>query len=259
MRQFVLPDEYIGSGPITLTGEEYRYLTRVLRMGPGQMFNGVNQDGRKFILTINAMDEISLTADCVEVVDERDAKEDMPEIILIQCLPKGKKLEMIIRQAVEAGVGMVIPVQSEYSVPVIKEDRSAFKNERLKKIAVEAAQQSGNKGVPTILSPVKMKELPELLQKLGKNSGQKLFFHQEPLANWSLHRYLIADTESVIIFIGPEGGFSEKETDFLLASGFYPVYLGDNILRTETAAIYALGAVKTILLERKEWKAYCLE
>ena len=56
------------------------------------------------------------------------------------------------------------------------------------------------------------------------------------------------------ILIGPEGGLSEKETDFLLASGFFPVYLGENVLRTETAAIYAQGAVKTILLEKEKWK-----
>jgi 16S rRNA (uracil1498-N3)-methyltransferase len=47
---------------------------------------------------------------------------------------------------------------------------------------------------------------------------------------------------------------SPSETDFLLATGFHPVYLGDNVLRTETAAIYALGAVNTILLEKNEWK-----
>ena len=58
---------------------------------------------------------------------------------------------------------------------------------------------------------------------------------------------------SIALFIGPEGGLSSKETDYLMSLGFVPVFLGNNILRSETAAIYAVACVRIILQENTEW------
>jgi 16S rRNA (uracil1498-N3)-methyltransferase len=203
-------------------------------------------------MTITETGKDFLKADC-RPSDEGPEKHKSTDTILIQCLPKGKKLDMIVRQAVEAGVRLILPVESEYSVSVIREERNKSKLSRLNAIAEEAAKQSGNRGVTEILPPVKMEKLPETLTELGVE-GIKLFFHQEQLEKGTIHRYLNDDANTVCILIGPEGGLSPSETDFLLATGFHPVYLGDNVLRTETAAIYALGAVNTILLEKNEWK-----
>ena len=257
MRQFVLPPDFSGAGTIKITGADSKYILKVLRLSVGDSFPAVDRQGLRYSLEITETGNESFTAACkpvtVSAASSRQKKPGRTRLVLLQCLPKGKKLELIVRQAVEAGVNLIIPVESVHSVAVIKEDRSAKKAERLRKIAEEAAQQSGNAGVPKILPAVKLPELPKLLEKEGLNS-LKLFFHQERLAKDSLHGYLNRNPESICIFIGPEGGFSVEETDFLLATGFYPVYLGENVLRTETAAIYALGAVKTILLEKDEWK-----
>ena len=257
MRQFVLPPDYSGDGTIKISGADSKYILKVLRLSTGDIFPAVDRRGLRYSLEITSADNESFTAACrpvtVSAASPRPAKKHKTRTVLLQCLPKGKKLELIVRQAVEAGVDLIIPVESVHSVAVIKEDRSARKADRLRKIAEEAAQQSGNAGVPEILPAVKLPELPGILEKEGiKNL--KLFFHQERLAKDSLHGYLNNYPESVCILIGPEGGFSVEETEFLLATGFYPVYLGENVLRTETAAIYALGAVKTILLEKDEWK-----
>jgi len=249
MRQFVLPDNCIGKDEIKLTGENSRYLLKVLRLKIGSEFAAVDRSGRRYTLSIIEEGENYLKAGCRLMEEQISTGADL---VLLQCLPKGKKLEMIVRQSVEAGVKMIIPVESENTVPVIKEERSGKKQQRLQKIAAEAAQQSGNRGIPEILPAVEIRDLPEILKQQGID-GVKLFFHQDRLAKASLHRYLYDCPASVSIMIGPEGGISPAETDFLLASGFYPVYLGENVLRTETAAIYALGAVKTILLEKEEW------
>lgn len=254
MRQFILPDGCTGESEIKLTGADSKYLLKVLRLKTGAEVPAVDKAGKPYLLTITEEGADYLKASLHEAEAETGRKTPAAGtgIILIQCLPKGKKLEMIVRQAVEAGVRMIIPVESENTVPVIKDERSGKKQQRLQKIAAEAAQQSGNRGIPEILTPSPIRELPELLQRNGID-GAKLFFHQDQLAKGSLHRYLYDSPQSVSILIGPEGGISPAETDFLLASGFYPVYLGENVLRTETAAIYALGAVKTILLEKDEW------
>jgi len=262
MRQFVLPSNYKGDGSIRISGADSKYILKVLRLDEGDSFPAVDHQGLRYSLRITETGADYFSAVCnpvtVSTGPMRTAKPRKTKIILLQCLPKGKKLELIVRQAVEAGVGLIIPVESVHSVAVIKDDRSGKKTERLRKIAEEAAQQSGNAGVPEIIPAVKLPVLPKLLEEQEIN-GLKLFFHQERLEKDSLHGYLNSGHESICILIGPEGGLSEDETDFLLATGFHPVYLGENVLRTETAAIYALGAVKTILLEKDEWKTDILE
>jgi 16S rRNA (uracil1498-N3)-methyltransferase len=84
-------------------------------------------------------------------------------------------------------------------------------------------------------------------------AGPGLFFHQHPLEQSALHRYLSHYPSDVAVAIGPEGGFSDAEIELLRSAGFSPVYLHTNILRGETAAVYALGAVQTILTERRFW------
>ena len=264
MRQFVLPPGYDGESTVRISGSDSKYILKVLRLGAGSSFPAVDHAGRRYTLKITETETGSgggwFSAECRPAGSqpqtegcENTAEKTSPDIILIQCLPKGKKLETIVRQAVEAGTAHIIPVESAFSIARISDDRNDKKTARLNKIAEEAAQQSGNSGVPEIHEAVKMSQLPAFLEQAGIN-GIKLFFHQERLEKGSLHGYLNSGSSSICILIGPEGGLSAAETDFLLASGFYPVYLGENILRTETAAIYALGAVKTILLENDEWK-----
>lgn len=257
MRQFVLPSGWGGDGSLKITGADSKYILKVLRLGPGDSFPAVDHQGLRYSLEITETGPDYFKAACRPVTVStgrlRPEKQHKTKIILLQCLPKGKKLETIVRQAVEAGADLIIPIESTHSVAVIKDDRNGRKTDRLKKIAEEAAQQSGNAGVPEIHSAIKLPALPRALSEMGI-TGLKLFFHQERLEKDSLHGYLNSAPESVCVLIGPEGGISPEETDFLLATGFHPVYLGENVLRTETAAIYALAAVKTILLENKEWK-----
>jgi 16S rRNA (uracil1498-N3)-methyltransferase len=98
--------------------------------------------------------------------------------------------------------------------------------------------------------------LAEIPDDFGKPlEGKKLgiFFHQNPLAISSLHGYLSSIPDEIALVIGPEGGFSDEETGFLMQSGFVPAYLGHRVLRTETAPVFAAAAVRIILLERERW------
>jgi 16S rRNA (uracil1498-N3)-methyltransferase len=81
-----------------------------------------------------------------------------------------------------------------------------------------------------------------------------LLFHQIPLANESLHGYLDTGPELVVLAIGPEGGFSAAEASRFLEAGFKPLTIGEAVLRTETAALYAAAAIRIILLERNSWE-----
>jgi 16S rRNA (uracil1498-N3)-methyltransferase len=161
-------------------------------------------------------------------------------------------MDLIVRQAVEAGISWIVPVESERSVPMAGDFTA--KRDRWMRIAREALQQSGNPLLPEIREPLPLREA---VREPGVAGGIGLFFHQERLSKDSLHGALAGlagdGSAHVSLLIGPEGGLSDDEVEFLKGAGFRPVFLGDTVLRTETAAVYAIAAVKTLLWERDEW------
>jgi 16S rRNA (uracil1498-N3)-methyltransferase len=144
-------------------------------------------------------------------------------------------------------VERIVLVLSEHSQ--VRPDEKDARVPRLQKVAREALQQSGAPRLPGI-------EGPRSLSSVAQGAAEwdtALFFHEQPRGGAALHMLLAGMPRSVAILIGPEGGLSEDEAARLQSAGFHPVYLGGSILRVETAAVYALGAVKTILQERDAW------
>ena len=248
MKQFVLPDSVDGSDTIEITGEDYHYLTRVLRKRPGERFRGTRPDGR----AVSIVFKTDSGKNCVLEIANRlgGGPADRLEISLFQCLPKARKMDLIIRQATETGVAAIIPVCSAHSVPRIREENVDKKLQRWRRIARQAMQQSGCPVLPEICPPVGFDEFPRAWGETASPSDVSLFFHQEPLDGPSFHNLFDGAPGRVGICIGPEGGGSEEEVSTLLQSGFQPVYIKTNVLRTETAALYAIAAVQTVLLEK---------
>jgi 16S rRNA (uracil1498-N3)-methyltransferase len=160
-------------------------------------------------------------------------------------------MDLIVRQAVEAGVRSILPVVSARTVA--EPSDPARKLARWRRIAREALQQSGNPRLPVIGEPVSL----TAAAALDRRGGIGLLFHQERIGEGSLHAALAGGSEAfmngVHVFIGPEGGLAADEVEILRAAGFHPVFLGDAVLRTETAALYAVASVMTILRERDTW------
>jgi 16S rRNA (uracil1498-N3)-methyltransferase len=257
MRHYVLPADYDGSGSLELSREETRYLTRVLRMRPGEKFIGVDSHGNPVSIWLKATEPgrsvLEITHDTSHSRPASSQKTGAA-ITLFQCIPKAGKMDLIVRQAVEAGVERIVPVLSEYAVPRIDADGSKKKRERWLRIARQAMQQSGRKTIPHIASPLEISKLPGFWGEISGSSDVCLLFHEKPVETMSLHRLLLSGPSAVGICIGPEGGFSESEAESLLHSGLQPVYINTNVLRTETAALYAVAAVQTVILEKDSWK-----
>jgi len=172
---------------------------------------------------------------------------ELPVITLLQCLPKPGKMDLIVRQAAEAGVSRIVPLLSEHALDT--GGRDAARMARWRRICREALQQSGNPRLVVIEEPV---SLPGVCADPG-DWGTAIFFHEEPLEKRSLHEMLAQERRAVSILVGPEGGLAPGEVSLLRQRGFQPAWLGHAVLRVETAAIYAIGAVKTILQEREAW------
>lgn len=251
MKQFILPESFNNQKEFKLFGNDFHYLCHVIRKKAGDSFKGLDTNGNQWQISIK---EIGKDSCLLSLEAEKSLKKDNTICLtLVQCLPKGKKMDLIIRQAVESGVKKIIPVLSDHAIPKFDTSGDIKKKQlRWEKIAIEAMQQSGTASVPEISSPVKMDEIPFL----WNNCGPGLFFHQKKIDDNSLHACLNENFEQVYIVIGPEGGLSNREVDLLDKAGFQSIYLGANVLRAETAALYAVAAVNVILLEKSKWNLH---
>ena len=250
MRNFLLPEGFKDEKELRITGEQFHYLSRVLRLKKGDELSGTDGEGRIYTLSVGEIKRSSLT---LLVTGYQERMVDNWQISLLQCLPKGKKMDLIVRQAAEAGVCRIIPLFCSYSIPRI--EKAAVlerKVSRWRRIIKEARQQSGSLCPTSVERPVNMKTFIGGGDK--EIQGLKIFFHQEPISRFSLHGLLAPDQRNITLLIGPEGGLAAKEVELLKGAGFFPVYLGGRVLRSETAALFAVAAVQTILEEKNAWK-----
>ena len=252
MRQFVLPDSYAGNDSLLLAGSKHHYLTRVLRLTEGASFPARDRAGRVYQCRIERIGKESLELK-VRRVDEGAARPEAA-ITLIVGIPRGRKMDQVIRQATEAGAARIIPYLSDHSQVRLDKTEGKRKQDRWERVAREAIQQSGSPRLPLIHTPVGAADLPVLTDSLDR----VFYFHQEPLESTSLHQRLSSPgppaIESVGLLVGPEGGFSAAELELFASFQYDSVYLGESVLRAETAAIYALAAVQTILRESATWQ-----
>lgn len=269
MRQLILPGNRMRDTHCTLDDKTSRYLIRTLRHKVGDKFPALDETGSHYDCKISSIEQgrviVSLSAkdsngDFDGAADEKTFRfesADMPQLILVQAVPKGQKFDLIIRQAVETGVDLIIPLLTRYCVVEERDAREKLaKLERRKKIVREALQQSGSTRLTEIAESVRFPDLTEQLAQRGIKPENSLFllFHEKPLARESLHEYCSRSVDSIVLVIGAEGGFSDEETTLLEQSGFNLVHISGSIMRTETAALFAIAAVKTIFLEKTTWK-----
>jgi 16S rRNA (uracil1498-N3)-methyltransferase len=269
MKQFLLPGPPDRDGLIRISGEDFHYLVHVRRFKAGDRFQArlpVSGDfpgpGVPVTLELRSLGQGVLTAAVTGAAG--DPVPGLPPILLFQALPKGSKMDLIVRQAAEGALHEVVPFTAERSVARNLEDRGE-KARRWNRIIREALQQSGS-STPTSLHP--LLDVEGLFMywnelRAAHPGALGILLHQEPadsgesgegaLAEPGLHRYLSTIPEILALAVGPEGGFSPAEVSRFTAAGFKALRLGDTVLRTETAALYGAAAARVILLERGSW------
>ncbi len=256
MRQFILPRGWNGSGELDLDSREARYLRRVLRLPTGAAFPARDERGKRYECRLMESGEGPARLRVEALPGGPPAGPRIPPLVLAQGLPKGSRMDLIVRQATEAGISDIYPFISRHCVAKAtgsagNEPRSG----RWSRIVREALQQSGSCVPTTVHGIVDLGELDALVRRDHPDARNRslLLLHEDPCGTGSLHKHLGADPDLVVLCIGPEGGFAQDETTMLLGAGFMPVHFEDSILRTETAALYAIASVRTILMERSSW------
>ena len=217
------------AGSLTLTGKEAKHLAQVLRARPGDKVAAFDGRGLEAQGEILETDPFRVTLNLAE--PEPSEVEASLKITLAVGLLKGDKLTGVVRQGTELGVSAFQFFSSQFGdVPELSKN----KLERLRRVAQEAAKQSGRSVVPQVEEPVKLEDL-----MLG---ARALVAH--PYASQTLSEFSRAEGNSEIILItGPEGGLSEAEVRRLEEKGATPVRLGARILRAETAPVALVAAL----------------
>ena len=221
---------------VTLSEEDARHASRVLRMQPGDAAE-LFLDGRRFSAEIAEMTADGVTARLISELPSTEAK---LRITLYQGLPKAEKMELIVQKAVELGAARVVPVAMSRCVVQLSAKDGAKKQERWQKIAREACKQSGRCQMMAVDAPI---AFPALLAAL--KTHEAAIVPWEDARGYSLTAFHREHPEirDLAIVIGPEGGMSADEIARMKDCGCQSVTLGPRILRTETAGLCALSAL----------------
>ncbi len=234
---FITKENKIGD-KVSIVGTDYNHIKNVLRMKEGDEFL-VSLDGVSHLCTIESLTDTEIIA---VITKENFQDTTLPvSITLFQGLPKSDKLELIIQKAVELGVDEITPVQMERCIVKLDDKKQDGKVSRWQAIAESAAKQSKRTCIPTVNAPLSFNKM------LEKAKTYDLFIvpyeSENGMQSTKDTLSLIKSGHKIGVLIGPEGGFSQKEIDLAKNNGANIVSLGKRILRTETAAITAVGMI----------------
>ena len=224
MRRFYTPKENFQSGKATLNLEETRHLRDVLRLREGAEIRVFDGEGREFS---GAVEKISKSETLVEITREIEpaAHESSLDLTLAVALLKGEKFDLVVQKSVELGVTRIIPLNTKRADVKLKD--SVIKLERWRKIALEAAKQSGRARLLQLGEPLDFDEFIAARRETG------ILFAERGGAVFSS----IRAAENMVAVIGAEGGWEDSEIENAREKGFQIITLGGRILRAETAAI----------------------
>ncbi len=246
MRRFFISQEQremAENGSVVLTGSDVNHIVNVLRMGIGDALLLSATSGQEFECTIEAIEHQSIV--CRVVNTTVNETEPSVQVSLLQGIPKGEKMELIIQKSVELGVTRIVPIMMERTVVRFHTEQDAKKKQsRWQKISDEASKQCGRGFCPEI-APVQ--SLKQALAEMPEGTLSLVAYENETV--YSLKQRIqsavsAGEVHHIAVLIGPEGGISPEEFEEVSTHGFLSVSLGKRILRTETAGICVLSALR---------------
>lgn len=239
--------------PLRLAPDDAKH-AKVLRLAPGEHVAVIDAASDYFECEII---DFSDTLPLVSIARHAEAAAAGPQVILLQGLAKGDKMETVIRHATEVGVAAFVPVSCKRSVVKLDGKKAAAKTERWRAIAKSAAMQSGQARIPEVSEPMSVREAASMLAEATavlvcwEEAPESARLREAVQGALAVTRTPAADARIAVV-VGPEGGLAEEEVRALLASNprAHLITLGPSILRTETAGIvapaltlYELGAM----------------
>jgi 16S rRNA (uracil1498-N3)-methyltransferase len=232
MHRFYIKSPDISKNVLDISDQRIIFqLTKVLRMKTGSRFNVFDESGRERAVEVLEINRHNALCNILEDVKRKTESEI--EVNLYQAIPKKPALfELVIQKATEIGVSQIYPLITNRT-----ENNRLSKFDRMQTIAIEATEQSRRTRIPVIHHPVAFNDVIE------KTKNSYVAYEYEKSKNLSDYLPIIRKAKIANIFIGPEGGFEQKEIDFASENKTSLFTFGPRILRTETAAISALSII----------------
>ena len=240
MQKFIIPD--IDSIPFkaSIHGQDAKHISKVLRLNKGDRINVTNGQGKDYSAVITH----TLPGDIgIDIIEAYDSLSESPlNITLCSGMLKDKKMDLVIKHVTQLGIYEWIPFYCERSIPTPSKKKIEKRHQRWEIIARESLKQCRRSRVPEISKPLSFKEL---LKKSASHDLKIAFWEKSTQRLDTLEKK--SPDNKVLILIGPEGGFSEKEISLSKKNGFSSYSLGPRILRAETASISSCALIQHIL------------
>lgn len=227
---------------IKLDAQATVHLTKVLRLRAGDalvLFNGeANDKGERgeFAACVSAVERRSVLIEVGEFMAH--SVESPLELVLLQGISRGERMDYTVQKAVELGVSRIVPVLSERTVVNLTSDRREKRRAHWQGVAHSACEQCGRNQVPAVEA---VKSFAVAVADVAETDSLKLVLHHRAETDFAA---LPVPRGTVSLLIGPEGGLSAREIATAEAAGFVSWRLGPRILRTETAALAAISVLQ---------------
>ena len=246
MKQVIASESPDSLGCIVLKSGAFRHIALVLRKKEGDSLNIRVPSGTLFSAKVIKIGKNSIICKILEPIKEEEIENTL--FILMQWELKGAKMDAVIRQATELGATHIMPILGEHSIPHAKNEKEVLRRE---KIICAAREQSGSRIQTKIFASQKLKEcLDSLAELIEGKKACKLLAYEKDVSNRIFN--VDSGVEDALIFaVGAEGGMSDAECSMLKKNGFSAVHFSTNILRAETAAVYAFASIREIFYCKK--------
>jgi 16S rRNA (uracil1498-N3)-methyltransferase len=229
-RLYVPPGQLAGAPRVKLTADQSRHLLTVLRLAPGAEIEVFDGAGGRFRAVLAGQD--------LEIGARLATDGRKMDVVLVQALAKGEKMDLVIQKATELGVSRIIPLSADRAVVRLDSDRGRSRAARWRRIAQEASRQCGRADVPRVDEAAEWNDVFSLARE-GDCRALLLDPGERKLRLGEAAR----GVSRLILAVGPEGGFSPEEKARAAEATFVAAGLGPLVLRSETAGLAALAVV----------------
>ena len=224
---YTLP-ENISTDSVLIGGDEFSHLTHVMRKNVGDEIRVVDGLGMAYDVLLTELKKKTAHG----TITKRYLNHNEPLIavtLAVGILKNPSRFDFLVEKVTELGVREIIPLRTERTIP------SHAKTDRWQKLALAAMKQSGRAYLPHV------RELVWLEDVLSASTAFniRLIAHEQPINN--VPSVEQKKRQSILLLVGPEGGFSNEEVEKCVTAGCTPLYLGERRLRTETAAVVGVG------------------
>jgi len=229
-REYFFSDNIqLGNSTLVISGQEHFHLSKVLREKIGDNIFVMDGNGLMFLCKIIEINKEETNCKILEIF--KNYGELKTDISIAVGMIKQKGWEWLIEKSTELGVKKIYPLNTRYS------ENKNIKQKRDEKIILSATKQCGRSVIP------KMFPLTNFDEFITQNKSAKRFILSQNESYSRLNKFVKEANNEIILLVGPEGGFTDKEIEVAIENGYLPIYLSNRRLRTETACISGLAKI----------------